>query len=40
MWNEGAHPVILRKSTNDELAEIKGVLSEAEAQQWLSLIHI
>ena len=36
MWNEGAHPIPFRKSTNDELDKVKGVLSEAEAQQWFA----
>ena len=36
MWNEGAHPIPFRKSTNDELDKVKGTLSEAEAQQWFA----
>lgn len=36
MWHEGVHPVKVTKSTNDCLEEVKGILSEDEAQKWFA----
>lgn len=36
MWYEGAHPIPVKKSTNDELEEVRGVLGDIEAQKWFA----